>query len=130
MRKNHAIIAGVAVVIVMIAGIMYGVREGIAMIPVLAFLGGLAVLYLLKRSVETVIEDEWTGLVEGKAAVMSLNSVAVLFALIGMVLATISTPDRNYDQAMYTIATFLVIQAIAQVAFQLYYTRTLRGTVP
>jgi uncharacterized membrane protein len=114
----------------MVAGIMYGVREGIAIVPVFAFLAGLAILFLLKRSIGTVIEDEWTRLVEGRAALMSLNSVAVLFTLIGLFLATVSGPDRNYDQAVYAIAGFLIIQAVAQVAFTLYYRRTLRGTVP
>ncbi len=130
MKKNHAILAGVAVVIAMVAGIMYGVRAGIPTITVFAFVAALAILYLLKRSVETVIEDEWTRVVEGRAAVMSLNSVAILFTLIGLFLATVSGPDQNYDQAVYAIAAFLITQAVAQVAFTLYYQRTLRGTPP
>lgn len=128
MKKDHAIIAGIAVVIAMCAGIMYGVRAGNAAVPLIAFLGGVFLLFFLKNRVDSVIEDDWTRLVEGKAATMSLNATAVLFTLIGLVLITISSPEHNYDQAVYAIAAFLVTQAIAQVAFWLYYSRTLRGS--
>jgi uncharacterized membrane protein len=128
MKKDHAIIAGIAVVIAMWAGIAYGTRAGNAAIPPIAFLAGVFLLFCLKNRVDSVIEDDWTRLVEGTAATMSLNATAVLFTLIGLVLITISSPEHNYDQAVYAIAAFLVTQAIAQVAFWLYYTRTLRGS--
>ena len=73
MQKNHAIIAGIAVVIGMIAGIVYGVRAGNAVIPVVAFLAGAVLLLLIRRNIGTVIEDEWTLLVEQKAATLHLR---------------------------------------------------------
>jgi uncharacterized membrane protein len=128
MKKNHAIIAGIAVVIAMCAGTLYGVRAGNAAVPIITFLAGVFLLYYLKNHVDSIIEDEWTRLVEQKATSMTLNTTAVLFALIGLFLATVSSPGQNYDQTVYAIAAFLVTQAIAQVAFWLYYTRTLRGS--
>jgi uncharacterized membrane protein len=128
MKKNHAIIAGIAVVIAMCAGTVYGVRAGNAAVPIIAFLAGVFLLFYLKNHVDSVIEDEWTRLVEQKATSMALNTTAVLFTLIGLFLATVSSEGRNYDQAVYAIAAFLIFQAIAQVAFTLYYTRTLRGS--
>jgi uncharacterized membrane protein len=128
MKKDHAMLAGIAVVIVMCAGIVYGVRAGIAAVPLIAFLAGVLLLFYLKNRVDAVIDDEWTRLVEQKSTSMALNTTAFLFALIGLFLATVSIPGQNYDQAMYAIAAFLVTQAIAQVAFWLYYSRTLRGS--
>lgn len=128
MQKNHAYGAGIVVIIAMIAGIMYGVRAGNAAITVFSFLGGAGLLLLLKRNVSTVIEDEWTLLVEQKAAALTLNVTSFFFTVIGLLLITISSPAQNYDQAIYVIAAFLVIQAILQVAITLYYSRKLRGS--
>lgn len=128
MQKNHALIAGIVVFIAMIAGIMYGVRAGIAAIPVFSFLAGAGLLFLIKRNVSTVIEDEWTLLVEQKASALTLNVTAFLFTIIGLLLITVSSPEQNYDQAVYAIAAFLVIQAILQVAITFYYSHTLRGS--
>lgn len=128
MQKNHALLAGTAVVIAMIAGIMYGVRAGVAAIPVFSFLAGAGLLFFLKRNVSTVIEDEWTVLVEQKAAALTLNATAFLFTVIGLLLITVSSPAQNYDQAVYAIAAFLVIQALLQVATTIYYSRALRGS--
>jgi len=128
MKKNHAILAGIAVVIAMCAGTAYGVRAGNAAVPIIAFLAGVFLLFYLKNHVDSIIEDEWTRLVEQKATSMALNTTAVLFTLIGLFLATVSSEGRNYDQAVYAIAAFLIFQVIAQVTFTLYYTRTLRGS--
>jgi uncharacterized membrane protein len=130
MQKNHVTIAGIAVVIAMIAGIMYGVWAGNAAVSIFSFLAGAGLLFLLKRSVDAVIEDEWTRLVEQKAANMTLNATAFLFTVIGLLLITVSSPSQNYDQAVYAIAAFLVTQSVVQVATTLWYSHTLRGTMP
>jgi uncharacterized membrane protein len=130
MQKNHATIAGIAVVIAMIAGIMYGVRAGNAPVSVFMFLAGSGLLFVIKRNVSTVIEDEWTLLVEQKAANLTLNATAFLFTVAGLFLITVSSPAQNYDQTVYAIAAFLVIQSILQVVTTLWYTRALRGTGP
>ena len=128
MKKDHAMLAGIAVAIGMCAGIAYGVRAGNAAVPLITFLVGVFLLLILKKRVDSVIEDEWTRLVEQKAASMANNTTAFLFTLLGLFLVTVSSPSQNYDQAVYAIAAFLVTQAVAQVAFTLYYTRTLRGS--
>lgn len=130
MQKNHAPLAGIGVVIAMIAGIMYGVRAGNAAISVFAFLAGTGILFLVKRSVDAVIEDEWTMLVEQKAANLTMNATCFLFTVIGLFLITISSPAQNYDQAAFTIAAFLVTLAIIYVATTVWYSHTLRGTGP
>jgi uncharacterized membrane protein len=130
MQKNHATLAGIAVVIVMIAGIMYGVKAGNAAVSVFAFLACAGLLFLIKRSIDTVIEDEWTRLVEQKAATLTMNATCFLFTVIGLILITISSPDHNYDQAAFTIAAFLVTLAIVYVATTVWYSHTLRGTGP
>jgi uncharacterized membrane protein len=130
MQKNHATLAGIAVVMMMIAGIMYGVKAGNAGVSVFSFLACAGLLFLIKRSVDTVIEDEWTRLVEQKAATLTMNATAFLFTVIGLFLITISSPDHNYDQAALTIAAFLVTLAIVYVATTVWYSHTLRGTGP
>jgi uncharacterized membrane protein len=130
MQKNHATIAGIAVVIAMIAGIMYGVRAGNAVVPVVAFLAGSGLLFLIKSNINTVIEDEWTQLVEQKAASLTMNLTSFLFTVIGLFLITISSPEQNYDQAAFTIAAFLITLAIMYIATTLWYSHTLRGTGP
>ena len=112
------------------AGIMYGVKAGNAAIPVFAFLAGVGLLLLIQRNVSTVIEDEWTRLVEQKAANLTLYATMFLFTVIGLFLITVSSPEQNYDQAVYAIAAFLVTQSIILVATMLWYSRTLRGTGP
>ncbi|HPD75382.1 MAG TPA: DUF2178 domain-containing protein [Methanoregulaceae archaeon] len=130
MQKNTAMIAGIAIVIAMIAGIVYGVRAGNPVIPVIAFLAGAGLLFLMKRNVTGVIEDEWTRLVEQKAANLTMNATSFLFTVIALFLITVSNPDQNYDQAVYAIAAVLVSLTIGQVLTTMYYSRTLRGTGP
>lgn len=130
MQKNPATIIGIAVVIAMLAGIMYGVRAGNPAIPVIAFLAGAALLFLLKRNVTSVIEDEWTRLVEQKAANLTMNVTSFLFTVIALVLITVSSPAQNYYQAVYAIAAVLVTLTAGQVLTTMYFSRTLRGTGP
>jgi len=130
MQKNHAIIAGIVVIIAMNAGIMYGVKAGNAAIPVFAFLAGAGLLLLIQRNVSTVIEDEWTLLVEQKATNLTLYATMFLFTVIGLFLITVSSPEQNYDQAVYAIAAFLVTQSVLLVATTLWYSRSLRGSEP
>lgn len=130
MKENHAILAGIVVMIAMIAGIMYGVKAGNAAISVVAFLACASLLFLIKRSVEVVIEDEWTTLVAQKAATLTLNTTALLFTIVALLLISISSPDQNYDQAAYALAAVLVTISIVQVITTFWYSRTLRGTGP
>lgn len=130
MKPNHATLAGIVIVIGMVAGIMYGVRAGNAAIPLAAFLAGAFLLVMVRRSVSAVIEDEWTRLVGQKAATMTLDVTAFIFTVIGLFLITVSSPGQNYDQAVYAIAAMLVTISVLQVATTAWYTRKLRGNPP
>jgi uncharacterized membrane protein len=130
MQKNHATLAGIVCFIVTMAGVMYGVKIGNSAIAVVSMLAGGVLLWHIKRSVSPIIEDEWTALVEQKAASLTLNATAILFAVIGIVLMTASGPGQNYDQAAFAIAAFLVTLAVVYIATTLWYSHTLRGTGP
>lgn len=130
MQKNHATLAGIICFIVTMAGVMYGVKIGNAAIAVVSMLVCGVLLWHIKRSVSPVIEDEWTALVEQKAASLTLNATAILFAIIGIVLMTASGPGQDYDQAAFAIAAFLVTLAVVYIATTLWYSHTLRGTGP
>jgi uncharacterized membrane protein len=130
MQKNHATLAGIVCFIVTMAGVMYGVKIGNSAIAVVSMLAGGVLLWHIKRSGSPIIEDEWTALVEQKAASLTLNATAILFAVIGIVLMTASGPGQNYDQAAFAIAAFLVTLAVVYIATTLWYSHTLRGTGP
>lgn len=127
MKSSHATLAGVAVVTGMCAGIVYGVRAGNAALTITAFLLGVFLLFLVRRSVTTVMEDEWTRLVEGKSASLTLSLAMFLFTIVGLFLVTVSSPEHTYDMAVYAIAGFLVTLSVLQVGTTLYYRRVLRG---
>lgn len=130
MKSSHAIVAGIVVVSCMCAGIMFGVRTGNSAIAVASFIAGSLLVFTLKRNVDTVIEDEWTRVVGLKAASATLNVTAILFTLVGLFLITISSPENNYDQAVFAIATFLVVLSVIYLAMTGYYSRVLRGNMP
>jgi uncharacterized membrane protein len=130
MQKNHATITGIVVFVAMTAGIMYGVRAGNPVVSVFSFLAGAVLISLLKRGVDSVIEDEWTRLVEQKTANLTMNVTSILFAIIGLVLITISGPGQNFDQAVFAIAGFLITLAIVHIATTIYYSHILRGNGP
>lgn len=130
MQKDHATLAAIAVVLAKVAGVMYGVRTGNAAISVLSFLACFGLLFLIKRNISTVIEDEWTLLVEQKAANLAMNLTGFLFTVIGLFLITISSPAQNYDQAVYAIAACLITLSVMYVTATLWYSHTLRGTGP
>ncbi len=130
MQKNLATAAGIIVVIAMAAGIVHGVRAGNAAITVFSFLAGLVLLFLLKRGVTAVIEDEWTLLVEQKAAGLSADLTSLIFTITGLILITVSSPVQNYDQAVYAIAAVLVTLAVIRAAAGFWFARSLRGSGP
>ena len=130
MQKNHALLAGILCFIAMIAGVMYGVKSGNIAVAVLSLLAEGVVIWHLKKSVSPVIEDEWTTLVAQKASALTLNTTAILFAVIGIILMTISGPGQDYDQAALAIAAFLVTLSIVYLATTVYYSHTLRGNGP
>ena len=129
MKSSQATTAGIIVLIGMIAGIMYGVRTGNAVIPLAAFLAGAFLLLVIKRSVSTVIEDEFTRLVEQKAATVALNATSLIFTIIGLFLITVSNPQQNYDMAVYAIASMLVTIFVLYVAASIWYSQKLRGNL-
>jgi uncharacterized membrane protein len=130
MQKNHATIVGILCFIAMIAGVMFGVKTGIAAIAIVSLCAAGILLWYLKKNVSPVIEDEWTNLVGLKAASLAMNVTAIIFAVIGIILITASSPENNYDQAGLTIAAFLVTLAIVYVASSVWYSHALRGTGP
>lgn len=130
MKPNQSTFVGIIVVIGMCGGIMYGVTLGNTVVSLSAFLLGSFLLFMIKRSVDSVIEDEWTKLVEQKASAMTMNITAFVFTLVGLYLITVSSPEQNYDLAVFAIAAFLITLVGLYTAMTFYYTRTLRGNQP
>lgn len=130
MKSGHATIVGIIVLAGMVAGIMYGVKTDNAAIPPAAFLAGAFLLLLIKRSVSTVIEDEFTRLVEQKAATMTLNVTSFAFTVIGLILITISGPGNDYYMAVYAIAAMLITISALYAATSIWYSRHLRAGSP
>lgn len=101
--------------IVMSTGCLIGwsIVIGNAIIPIPAAIGGSVLLYLLRKRVKEVIEDERIHKINEKASTVTLQVFGIVIALLGAILIALSQGGlSDFRQAGFTLsysACFLIL---------------------
>lgn len=93
MSRRWYRLCGAAIIVIVAALVGWSIATGNAVVPIPAVLGGGVLLYLLKRQVSDVVEDERNYRVSEKASRFSIRVFVLVTATGGMALTATSTND-------------------------------------
>jgi putative transcriptional regulator len=79
----------------MVALIGWSIAIGNAVVPIPAAIGGAVLLYLLRRQVSDVIEDERNYRISEKASRFAIQVFAIITAITGITLTAVSTDNHS-----------------------------------
>jgi len=117
-RKKFAIYAAL-VCAIMGAVVGYGVSEGNALLPAIAFIMGTVLIALGKRDVKEVMEDERTQRISEKASRRTYEVFVMGAALIGTTLIALN----RHIEAGYTLAFSACALLVLYLVLYSYYNR-------
>jgi len=95
MSRRRFRLCGAAVVAVVGALMGWSIATGNGVVPVPAVIGGVVVLYLLRRQVHGVAQDERNYRVSEKASRLAIQVFALVTAISGVTLTAASTSDPS-----------------------------------
>ena len=114
-----------ALLIIALLGITgWGVAAGNSVIPIAAVIGGMAILFLLRRQVTDTLEDERNYRLSEKASRFTFRAFAVAAGISGVVLIAMSKDDssRLSDIGM-TLAFCVCAMLLLYMTSYVYYSR-------
>jgi len=124
MSRRWFRVCGAIIVMTMGALIGWSVAIGNAVIPVPAALGGVGLIYLCKRRLSEVVEDERNYRISEKASRSTIQISAFSMAIIGTVLVALNidspSPFKEVGLALVFSACALLI---IYMAFYSYYSQ-------
>ncbi len=105
MSKKWFRFCGAAIVITALALIGWSIAIGNAVIPIPVALAGVGLLYLCRRLVKGVVEDERAYRISEKASRFALQVFAFAAAIVGTTLIALSTDDSSaFREVGFTLA--------------------------
>ena len=87
-------LCGAAIIAAMMALTGWSIAIGNAVVPIPAAIGGAVLLYLLRRQVSDVIEDERNYRISEKASRFAIQVFAIVTAITGITLTAVSTGNH------------------------------------
>ena len=124
MSKERLRFSRMLIVVVMGALIGWAVAIGNAIIPIPVALLGLILLYLLRKRVKEVIEDERMHKINEKASKVTLQIFGIVTALLGVILIALSQGSwTDFRQAGFTLAYSACFLLLVHLILYSYYTR-------
>ena len=93
MGRRSFRLCGAAIVLTMVALIGWSIATGNAVVPIPAAIGGAVLLYLVRKQVRDVIEDERNYRLSEKASRFAIQVFALVTAIAGIGLTAVSTGD-------------------------------------
>jgi uncharacterized membrane protein len=98
MSRRWFRICGAAITVAMIALIGWSIATENAVVPIPTVLGGIVLLYLLRRQVKDVVEDERNYRISEKASRSAIQVFALIAAITGITLTAVSTEDSSLSR--------------------------------
>lgn len=122
-RKTYRkCVMGIALAIGFVVG--FSVTRGNIVLPLAAVLGGIALLYVCKRKVKGVIEDERIYKISEKASRRTVQVIGMSAAVLGLGLIGLSRSGYvEMEQAGFTLAYFAAALLVVYMVFYWYYGR-------
>jgi uncharacterized membrane protein len=98
MSRRWFRICGAAITMAMVALIGWSIATENAVIPIPTVLGGIVLLYLLRRQVKDVVQDERNYRISEKASRSAIQVFAFIAAITGITLIAVSTEDSSLSR--------------------------------
>jgi uncharacterized membrane protein len=98
MSKRWFRICGAATVVAMLGLIGWSIAIGNALIPIPTVIGGAGLLYLCRRLVKGVVEDERNYRISEKASRFTMQVFAFVAAIAGTTLIAVSGDDSSISK--------------------------------
>jgi uncharacterized membrane protein len=118
----------IIVVLVMGALIGWSVSVGNIALLLVAFLAGPVALYLLRRRLDGVTEDERIHLIHEKASARTVQVFAVITASLGAILIALSRSGYvDSSQSGFTLVYSACALLVLHLLFRIYYRRKYGG---
>ncbi len=115
---------GAVIVVTMGALIGWSVAIGNAVIPIPVAIGGAGLLYLCRRQLREVVEDERNYRISEKASRSTIQIAAFLMAIIGTVLAALNLGGTSpFKEVGLTLVFSACALLIIYLTFYSYYSR-------
>ena len=124
MSKERLRFFRMLIVVVVGALIGWSVAIGNAIIPIPVVFCGLVLLYLLRKRVKEVIDDERMHKINEKASKVTLQIFGIITALLGAILIALSQGGlTDFRQAGFTLAYSACFLLLVHLILHSYYTR-------
>lgn len=123
MKKNQFRV--VSLIIVMAVGAIIGFASSIGN-PILAggsMFAGMAILYLAKRTVKGVVEDEMNFHISHLASTLTIKIVPICFATVGSILISMRNTYPQYMDLGFFLAYTSCLIIVLYAIFYSYYNR-------
>ncbi|MBN2518633.1 MAG: DUF2178 domain-containing protein [Candidatus Altiarchaeota archaeon] len=106
-------------------GVVIGesIKSGNFLIPLIAIAAGTALICLMKKRVDEVLEDERVYKISEKASALTLRVFMTAIPTIGVVLLATSNAGADYEQAAYTLLFSTCALLMLYLASYKYYGR-------
>ena len=124
MKRRTFTILGIITIAVLGVIIGESIRSGNALVPVIAMVVAMAFIYLLKKRVDEIIEDERIYKISEKAAYVTFKIFLTLIAILGVVLVALSNSGLyNFEQAGYTLLYSTGAMLLLYMGLYMYYSK-------
>ena len=113
----------------MIMGVLVGfsVSAGNPTLAVASLFAGMAIMYLSKRRLQDIVEDERVHQISQKASWITLQFIALSFAIGGAVLIAMRNTFPNYEDLGFFMAYVSCAVLLLYYLFYMYYNREYGG---
>jgi uncharacterized membrane protein len=126
MKVREFWICSLLVIIVVAISLTWAVRVGNPYLAVIILILAAGTLYLCRKRVHEVIEDERDTRINERAAMKALEVFVPGGIIAGVVLYTVSTPAADFTQAGLTLGIAVTGLPLLYAVFQTRYAR-IRG---
>lgn len=127
MKKKQFRVISLITTMIMGAVIGFSVSIGNPVLAVSSFFAGMAVMYLSKRRLEGVVEDERIRQISHKASWITLQFIALSFSLIGAALVAMRNTYPGYTDFGFFMAYVSCAVLVLYSLFYMYYNREYGG---
>lgn len=127
MKKKQFKVISLFTTMIMGAVIGFSISIGNPILAVSSFLAGIAIMYLSKRRLEGVVEDERIRQVSQKASWITLQFIALSFSLIGAALVAMRNTYPGYTDLGFFMAYVSCAVLVLYSLFYMYYNREYGG---
>ena len=113
----------------MIMGVLVGfsVSAGNPVLAVASLFAGMAVMYISKRRLQDIVEDERIRQISQKASWITLQFIALSFAIGGAVLIAMRNTLPDYEDLGFFMAYVSCAVLLLYYLFYMYYNREYGG---